>query len=591
MSNELSILGFGQCGSKIAVEISASFNPSRLLTGDTPFSVAIKYFKERIGSPTREEVGQSPAFYIADLNSSNDVYIYFTKAQAIREVLGSLEGMSPTEIIKKVNKNNKGVLLEEGDTSIVDEVKKRHEALKMVNALYFEANNRPLLEIGGAGGLQYLSEAIANQDSNLLKSIDKRKRGALIGIFSLGGGTGSGSLFSILTKYKEQVQRYTVGVGVLPTRQNIEEFSNAGRYLTKYLGTPRGKRFHTLILFSNEAANNVLIEEGTQNDGMDALKIINEYISAFIHDFSLINTSKTITKFGKLFDPMDGKRFLSGICTAGYCSGENFSPSDFFIRAISPMSYDNKSLTGLAIRVTQAEHEVSEDREIGTLVRKIVEGLESGQDCREDVAELRRVTPFYRTIKSVRIFYFIKNTSYQQPAFVFQRTISRFVKAVAGDKVSVSINCYYIPNSESRENSLLVLFGGAFNFEIYESIMEYAQMSFIKRGDVEPKFAEAFNSKLQQVKRMELSEIHEELDQVLEDVLMDTNCNRIESTDELDRTEIFSHADIKDVISADRLEEILLKRETLKASLGEIVRNFTLGAQENPVQTNPFKDF
>lgn len=591
MSNELSILGFGQCGSKVAVEISASFNPTNVLRGEGPLSVSFRYFSEKLGSPPKEDIGKRPAFYIADLNASNNVYVYFTKAQAIRNSLNQIEGLSPSEIIKKVNRNSGGLLLEENDIGMVEQVKKQKQALEMVNALYFAVNNRRLLELGGAGGLQYLSEAIANQDSNLLKSIDNRQGGALIGIFSLGGGTGSGSLFSILTKYRSAVARYTVGVGVLPTRQNIEEFSNAGRYLTKYLGSSSEERFHTLVLFSNEAATNVLIEDGSQNEETDALKIINEYISAFIHDFSLINDDKTITKFGKLFDPMDGKHFLSGICTIGYSSGEVFSASEFFACAISPMSIQGKALSGLAVRVTREEHGRSEDQEIADLIERIVSGLESGEETQTDIDKLRSLTPFYRTIKSVRIFYFIKNTSYQQPAFQFQQLIYRFFQAVAGEGVSVAINCYYTPASESRENSILVIFGDAFTFEIYESVMQYAQRAFIKRGDTEPNFAEAFNAKLESVKRVEQADLDVKFDKAIEDVLADSNCNLIEAIDEQHSREILNHPNIREIINAESLEEILLKRETLKVTLLQIIRNFSLGDSKITPMKDPFSTF
>ena len=200
MSNELSILGFGQCGSKVAVEISASFNPTNILKGESTISGYVRFVREKFGRQNKPEIGQSPAFYIADLNTSNDVYVFFTKAQAIRENLGQIEGLSSKEIIAKINKNQDKVLLDEGDSEIVEQIKKQREALRMVNALYFEANNKPLLEIGGAGGLQYLSEAIASQDANIMKTVDTRLGGPLVGIFSLGGGTGAGSLYSVLTE-------------------------------------------------------------------------------------------------------------------------------------------------------------------------------------------------------------------------------------------------------------------------------------------------------------------------------------------------------------------------------------------------------
>ena len=536
-------------------------------------------------------IGQSPAFYIADLNTNNNVYIFFTKAQAIRNHIEQLEDLSPSEIISKINKASSGIRLEPGDAKIIEQVKQQNEALKMVNALYFEANNKPLLEVGGAGGLQYLSEAIAEQDTKLLESIDERQNGALIGIFSLGGGTGSGSLFAILTKYKNTVHRYTVGVGVLPTRQNVNEFSNAGRYLTKYLGAEIKDRFHTLMLFSNEAANDVLMQ-GNLPDGTDAVKIINGYISAFIHDFSLINDNKTMVEFGKLFDPMDGKNYLKGVCTAGYCAAEAFSAKDFFTKAISPLSYENASLSGLAVRVTREEFGTGQQEEISLLIRRIIDALYEGDEpAGKDIQKLRSSTPFYRTIKSAYVFYFVKNSSYQTPAYTFQRTINQFFQKVSGKQVPVSVNCYYTPESDSRESSVLLMLGGAFNFEIYESVMQYAQRYFIKSGEVEPNFSKAFDGMLDEVKRRESSSIDSEFPESIETVLVDTNCEIIETTAEENSAEIFGHPDLKSVMNTERLERILIKRGTLKAALVEIARNFTLGDNEVPTTGDVFDEF
>lgn len=612
MSNYLSILGFGQCGSKIAVEISASFNPSNVIAGDSPFTASLQFLIENFGKRPPKSLDDTPSFYIADLNTSNDVYIYFTKAQVIREYLPQLENLSTKEIVAKVNRNRDGVLIKESDIAIVEEVKNRHKALSMIKSLYFEANKKPLLEMGGAGGLQYLSEAIADQDSNLLNSIDRRKNGALIGIFSLGGGTGSGSLFAILSKYKKLTQRYTVGVGVLPSRTSLDEYSNAGRYLTKYMGTPTRQRFHTLILFSNEAAEQVLMDEITQYEGMEPMKIINEYISEFIHDFSLINDDKTITKFGKLFDPMDGKRYLSGICTIGYCSGKDFSPRDYFSKAISPLTFEDRRLSGLTVRITQAEYGESEQKEIVDLIQKILEGLEverlsdddiemlttreneglqiSGNlnELKQNICRLRSATPFYRTVKQVRVFYFIKNTAFVRSAFRFQRVIRQFFQIVSGSKVRVAINCYYVPASESLHNSILVIFGGAFCFEIYESVLEYADLAFAKDRDGSSEIVDLFNDKLAEVRELEYTSSRKLLDQFVGSILSDSEFLDVESTDDIDSAEIYHHPDLQNVISNEKLEKILLKKEHLRISLTEIMSNFTLGDKFRIPKQTPF---
>ena len=199
MSNELSILGFGQCGSRVAVELSASFNPVDIVSGVPAFS--LKLLWEKFGRKRPEPTAEFPLFYIADLNRSNDVYVYYTKAQAINEVLDQTDKqLSNREIVERVR--SPSIRLDRSDYALIDQVRTQRATLEKVKALYFAAGSKPLLDVGGAGGLQYLSEAIAAQDKRLLDDIDKRTGGALIGIFALGGGTGSGSLFSVLKHYR-----------------------------------------------------------------------------------------------------------------------------------------------------------------------------------------------------------------------------------------------------------------------------------------------------------------------------------------------------------------------------------------------------
>lgn len=612
MSNYLSILGFGQCGSTIAVDISATFNPSNILSGESPVSASLSVLIKNFRKKVPKNLDDAPAFYIADLNTSNETYIRFSKAQAIRECLPHLDNLSTKEIVERVNRNRNGVLIKESDINIVEEVKKKHNAFKMIKSLYFEARKKPLLEVGGAGGLQYLSEAIADQDTNLMNSIDQRNNGALIGLFAMGGGTGSGSLFAVLSNYKRITSRYTVGMGVLPTRTNIDEYTNAGRYLAKYMGTSSRDRFHTLILFSNEAADKVLMEEDAQHEGMEPIKIINEYISEFIHDFSLINDEKTIVKFGKMFDTMDGKRFLSGICTIGYCAATEFSPREFFTKAMSPLTYENNCLSGLTVRITQEQFGNDVQRKIGKLVKDIVAELEDKRpndrdisylssdvddgepsseglgELKENIKKLQELTPFYGTVKQVRVFYFIKNTRFVQSAYRFQLVIRQFFQTVSGDKVKVDVTCYYVPSTESQVSSILILFGGAFCFEIYESVLQFAQQSFLIDEETRKAFTINFNSELAGIKNLQLVEAKNTLDKSVGNILTDGICSPVESTEGIDRAEIYHNPDLAGVITNEKIKEILLSKETLKISLVEIMSNFTLGDRDNELPDTPF---
>ena len=331
------------------------------------------------------------------------------------------------------------------------------------------------------------------------------------------------------------------------------------------------------MLFSNEAARDVLIDEKNLEDSADPLNIMNYYISSFIHDFSLINDNKTIVRFGKDFDPMDAKRFLAGVCTVGFATNDKFSAKGLFADAISPLHYESDALSGVAIRITQGEHDTTREKRIRELVHENLKEIEERDVDSELIAELRRATPFYRTIKSVLVFYFIKNTNFQIDAFKFQRVINKFFKAVSGSQVSVEINCLYTPESNSRQNSTLVIFNGAFNFEIYESILEFSKHSFIKKGEVKPDFEVAFNELLKSTSTRRINDINDELTTGIEGVLKDSNCNMVEGTDVQEDMELLNHPDVRNILNAEKLEKILIKRDTLRSALVEVVKQFSLG--------------
>ncbi len=615
MTNNLAVLGFGQCGSKIAVDVSASFNPTNLTIGEAPMKFQFKFILSKFGRDNYSQKDDAPTFYIADLNASNLTYLHYTKAQAIRENLHSLENLSSTEIIEKINKGRTGVLLEDVDIPIVEEVKKKHEALKKIKALYFEANKAPLLQIGGAGGKQYLSEAIANQDQKLLGSIDPTPVGALIGIFSLGGGTGSGSLFSILSQYRAKTTRYTIGLGVLPVRTNSREYINAGRYLTKYIGTDDDERFHTLFLFSNEEAQDVLVEDITQHEDNSELQIINEFIAAFIHDFSLINDSKTVTLHGKQFDPMDAKANLQGICSVGYCADRDFSPAKLFAKAISPMRFEKGLLSGLTVRTTREQYTREKREEVICLVDKIVhifatEKFNSDDieelsyerlDCqskdpkieslKKDIRLLHDKTPFYRTIKKVQVFYFLTDKSYEWPTRAFVEKISQLFKALAGNESEQGAAIYFVPASEATVDSVLVVFNGGFSFDIYESIMEYAEKAFVREKSDRSKFVNKFNSYLATIKEKDASQFFSgEFKREIENFLSDEICLLTEGIGSKGNADLLKHPDLKEIVTQENLDKILVKRNDLVSTLVELIYNFALGNKKPEIDVSVFEN-
>ena len=593
MSNQLSILGFGQCGSKIAVEVSASFSPVDMLSGLPSFSIRVLY--EKFGKRVPADPGQHPAFYIADLNASNDVYVHYSKAQAIGRVLGQTEKTIPDkEVISRVNKNVPGVTLEPADANLIETVRRQRAALRMVQALYFAAGNEPLLTVGGAGGIQYLSEAIADQDTNLLASIDKRQNGALIGIFALGGGTGSGSLYALLRNYKRITPRYTVGIGILPYDFNIPQIQNAGRYFVKFLAAEIDDRFNTLFLFSNEVAR-VVLGSSDLDGGDNPLQIINAYVSSFIHDFSLINDQLTETLFGKLFDPMDGKRYLSGLANAGYASDSygsdsRFSAMDLFVRAMSSMSHTGGRINGIAVRITR---DMRHRAECDSLFAKLVESVrhEDSREVEQYATRLRALTPFYRTVKFVHIFYLICNRDFSLETFGFQDTIVKTFGAVVGGQVSVDVNCYLVSASSAanENNSVLVLIGGAFSFEVYDSALQFVENSFIESGK-EAEFGEEFNKLLIWVRERQYSVSTEtEVGKRVAALLDRCGCGDIERADELGSVEIGHRRDLKRVLDNGKLENLLIDRNAVAKALTQIACQFTLVTSRPKPTTDPFE--
>ncbi|NVO22633.1 hypothetical protein [Donghicola mangrovi] len=594
MTSDLSVLGFGQCGSKVAVELSANFNPAKILKGEGIFELAFKYAKERVTkTPAFKGGDSSPAFYIADLNSNNDLYVYFAKAQAIYEVAKKKKNFSELEIMEHINQKNPG-FLDDGDLQIVSEIREKGEAFSLVQALHFEIKNKPLLDQTGAGGIPYLSEAIAESDDHLLSAIDQRHKGALFGVFAMGGGTGSGSLYSVLTRYRKAVGRYTVGVGILPENTSKNPVANSGRYLAKFMGALPQDRYHTLFLFSNQAANEALqiSDAGPESDPMS---IINSYVSRFVKDFSNINSSKTITKFGKDFDPRDASLFLNGVCSVGHASSNDFNARDLFSKAMSPLALSasvEEGLTGLSVKVTRKSETQLANRSIEKLVESICRNLFQGDEPDADEVEaLMCATPFYRTIKSVYVFIFLRNSSDSNNAFSAKQAVINFFKAIAGSEVSVEINCYYTPESKESQSSVLVAMNGAFSFEMYESMMGYVQEAFFEQPVSPGVFKTPFDTILRDIQHLDSLQA---MNLIRERVLEITNGDHFRSAEyqkNIEKLGIATHAEFKKVLTAEKLEKLLVNRNCVERALMNIAVNFTLGMQKQEEEVDPFSSF
>jgi hypothetical protein len=105
MSNDLSVVGFGQCGCSVAFEISGSFEPTAVFRFEPPaslsFKAIFKWAKTYDAGRTRA-IDNKPKIYIGDLNSKNNVYLEQRKLQSAREIISRNKDLNDTQILEEV---------------------------------------------------------------------------------------------------------------------------------------------------------------------------------------------------------------------------------------------------------------------------------------------------------------------------------------------------------------------------------------------------------------------------------------------------------------------------------------------------------
>lgn len=162
-------------------------------------------------------------------------------------------------------------------------------------------------------------------------------------------------------------------------------------------------------------------------DFEDPIELINVYISMFVYDFSQINDRNTITKFGKHFDPMDGQRFLDGICAVDYAASNNFNTMELFSKALSPLTLNSEGLHGVSVRLLLTSFPLSASTDLANPVNQMLEEININPSTVDDqVNILRKLTPFYRTVKSVYIFIFLRNSNDMAEVSEAQKSIKEF---------------------------------------------------------------------------------------------------------------------------------------------------------------------
>ncbi len=503
MSRDIAIAGFGQCGSHIALEIATLFDPRADLSRE-PHTATSRLVgglaRALLGTHRRGDAARAPEVYLADLNTSNEIYSLYMKSRSIQSQIGA--GLPSARMrrgpsIRDLQDHEPELGFTDGDAWLVERIANNPDAASTITPLRFSVGGVPLLDLGGAGGIQALSEALAEQDTTMQSAIVRFADGMFVGVFAVGGGTGAGSLFSVLSRYKESVNRYTVGIGIMPAQTEPNCTANAGRYLCRFLGTPLQHRYHTLFLFSNECADVALTAtDGTVYDkGAGAKAAINAYVREFVAAFTMMDDPMSETLIGKSFDPMDGKTYMNGLATVGRAAGDaatlegpaSGEPTvvDLFVDAATPMRLarprDGGALSGLAVPICSGS--AVDDSRVRELVGEILAGVTSGDSLAIAVDDLRALTPYYTTISRVYVLYFVRDRDpgTLRDIVALKSDLAQFFELVAGAPVDVSVSAYANPTVATSVCQLLV-FDGA-SPRVIDHILDYVRVAWFDDSD------------------------------------------------------------------------------------------------------------
>lgn len=558
----VTVVGLGQCGSSVTLELSARVDPLQALnpalTGLAPLQAAMKL---QIDDPVKlaTAIGEAlsatlqralsvfrrkPAhlgakshfdFYIADMNHHNIRYLDLVKAEQIRSYRARNPSASFDEFLEDIDFEFPGIF--EGSDRRAFET----NATQMVKPLTFKqpAGNRIFLD--GAGGLQYISEYLAATDLALYEEITKHQSGTLVGIFAAGGGTGSGSSLALLSKYKRDPAAggYTMGLCVLPSSTEYEAEPRAGRFLTRYLSTEPSRRFDTLLLFSNDTASHVaaaalkqllpaalrLGEGPALTPTKIASDVVNAYLAQYIRYHSEINQPSSKPLSSKIWDPADGTVSLQGPSFIGCAfAGQDgvFDATDIFVRALSPLRADFIAgrLEGTAMSLGRGGD--------GDALAKLETDLHGV--LRGDSASLPTI---YTTIKKMRLFFFVSSgasdeerTLISHRISVFESEIRTLLHRLAEGEVGINMASY---EADVPFHGLLLTAEGGFVPYVYELIVEYVKHSFFAGQEqaFEGQFLPTLNGILQKARTLRAEqqifrELEEELNTTVGVLLRDT---------------------------------------------------------------------
>jgi hypothetical protein len=567
--NPVSVLGMGACGSNIAFDLSLEIDPlapfAPQLSGLATLKLSLtdidftRIFRKRTKDSSPFYAHND--FYIGDMNIANESYNRGLKISAIREFLQDHPVGSYEELIET---SAKELSFSEADKEIFDIIKRNPNAAANVELLSFRKAEGDEYYRDGAGGLQFISEYLAVHDDALYSKIKQRRDGTMVGIFSAGGGTGAGSVFGLLSKYKRDSARYTLGLCILPGRNEGDSDRRAGRFLTRYLSTPKANRFDTLLLFSNYAAMTVAPDftKDLSEAHTTALAAVNRYLTRFTYYYSIVNHPSTQAHLNKVFDPADGRSYLYDPSFVGLGvgkEGDSYDPSDLFLRSFSPAHFEGGQMQGLGVSFGGEKEDY---RRIGVLLRQIFKATREGGTLDELVADISDLTPFYKTLKRLLIFFYVSDHSFAIQITSIANDITRFVNVLTGGDVKISLMAY--SGRHVRENCVKVLCSGGLTLELHDSFLSYVREAFFPTDDNQYReFSRKFLDLLAACHAPLTGNQAEEKKKLVGALIEEAIGAEVETFTEGQRGAIDARPSFRKMVDSEEFEEFRLRREHL----------------------------
>lgn len=489
--NGVNVVGIGECGTRVALELAADFDlglfgelleSAPLLNPKFKFLLKFKWETKKTNSIADKVI---PYFFIGDFNQSNKSYVDAKKAYEIVKYVSANKQMNADEILRALQSDSRLSALEfdKDDLTKINKLKGRKDGIPKLEILDFYDEEKLLMTPDGAGGYQYLSEAVTDSNNTILQSMKKRPSRILFGILGTGGGSGAGAITSILSRDPLRTSRLSLAIAVFPNANEHSHFSNSGRFIVRYLSRDSKECFNKMFLFSNRSARIALdcITNSEEGRSITEQKLVNTYISKVVFCMSAINSGEMDVKSGCTFDTLDSKRYLPELATVSLASSNNNEKfDDLFLRAITPLKIYENSLSGISVTVSESTDKVNA---IKTSLKDIYSVILNKGDKSKTVgkiSKLNKLTGFYRPIKSVRSFYLCRQ---EKSITSMTRSIAKvtsFLNALSGGAY-VEFVCSGLVSSSLQEDILFLVIDSGTNADIIDSLYHYSLNSFFNK--------------------------------------------------------------------------------------------------------------